>query len=111
MLGRTRNRLSRRDFLRVGTAAAAATATAGLAAAPAAAAADAGFTDTDRNGLVEVTIAELQARMRSGKLTARELVEQYLERIGAIDRHGPRVNSVLEVNPDARAIADALDRE
>ncbi|HXM59056.1 MAG TPA: amidase [Candidatus Dormibacteraeota bacterium] len=110
MLGRSRSRLSRRDFLRAGTAAAAATA--GLAAAPAAALADqAGFTDNDSHGLVEVTIAELQARMQSGKLTARELVEQYLERIDEIDRHGPKVNSVLEINPDARAIADALDRE
>jgi len=110
MLGRTRDRLSRRDFLR--GAAAAATTTASLAAVPQIALADSDrFVDTDRHGLVEVTIAELQARMRAGRLTARELVEQYLERISDIDRHGPKVNSVLEVNPDARAIADALDRE
>jgi len=110
MLGRTRDRLSRRDFLR--GAAAAATTTASLAAVPQIALADSDrFVDTDRHGLVDVTIAELQARMRAGRLTARELVEQYLERISDIDRHGPKVNSVLEVNPDARAIADALDRE
>jgi len=110
MLGRMRNRLSRRDFLR--GAAAAATTTAGLTAAPQLALADSDrFVDSDRQGLVDVTIAELQARMKAGRLTARELVEQYLERISDIDRHGPKVNSVLELNPDARAIADALDRE
>jgi amidase len=110
MLGRRRNRLSRRDFLR--GAAAAATTTAGLAAAPQLALADSDrFVDSDRQGLVDVTIAELQSRMKAGRLTARELVERYLERISDIDRHGPKLNSVLELNPDARAIADALDRE
>ncbi|HEY7198735.1 MAG TPA: amidase, partial [Candidatus Dormibacteraeota bacterium] len=110
MLGRPRNRLSRRDFLR--GAAAAATTTAGLAAAPQLALADSDrFVDSDRQGLVDVTIAELQSRMKAGRLTARELVERYLERISDIDRHGPKLNSVLELNPDARAIADALDRE
>ena len=49
--------------------------------------------------------------MQSGKWTARSLVEKYLARIEAIDRHGPALRSVLEVNPDARALADALDRE
>ena len=58
--------------------------------------------------LVEVTIAELQARMRSGKLTARKLTEMYLERIKQID---PKTRSVIETNPDALAIADALDKE
>jgi amidase len=110
MLRRTRDRLSRRDFLRAAGATAAATAAVGMPAAPALADAD-HFRDSDRNGLVEVTIAELQARMKAGRLTARELIEQYLERIQGVDRRGPRLNSVLELNPDARAIADALDRE
>jgi amidase len=109
MLGRP-ERFTRRDFLRTG-ATAAATAAVGLAAAPALPAEAADFSDPGPSDLVEVTIAELQARMRAGRLTARELVERYLERIEAIDRHGPTVNAVLEVNPDALAIADALDRE
>jgi len=58
--------------------------------------------------LVEVTIGELQARMRSGELTARRLVEMYLERIKQID---PKTRAVLEINPDALLIADQLDKE
>ena len=61
--------------------------------------------------LEEVTIAELQAAMASGQLTARRLVELYLERIEDIDKEGPKINSVLQINPDALAIADALDQE
>lgn len=61
--------------------------------------------------LEEVTIAELQAAMAAGHLTARQLAEMYLDRIEAIDRHGPKVNSVLEINPDALEIAEQLDKE
>ena len=53
--------------------------------------------------LVEVTISELQAKMKSGQLTSRRLVEMYLERIKQIDT---KTRSVLELNPDALAIAD-----
>ena len=56
----------------------------------------------------EATAAELQARMQAGLLTARGLTEAYLARIGSLD---PQLQSVLEVNPDALAIADALDAE
>jgi amidase len=59
----------------------------------------------------EMTIAALQEGMRSGRLTARALTEKYLARIESIDKHGPAVNSVIELNPDALAAADALDRE
>ena len=59
----------------------------------------------------EVTIADLGARMASSELTARALTEAYLARIGSIDAAGPELRSVLEVNPDALAIADALDAE
>jgi len=59
----------------------------------------------------ELSILELQAQMQAGELTARILVEQYLARIDAIDRRGPALNAVLETNPDALAIADALDAE
>jgi amidase len=61
--------------------------------------------------LDEVTIADLQQRMRSGRETARSLTEQYIARIEAVDRNGPALHSVLEVNPDALAIADRLDAE
>jgi amidase len=59
----------------------------------------------------EYTIAELQSRMDSGELTAARLVEMYLERIEAVDRDGPRLNSVIELNPEAGAIAASLDAE
>jgi amidase len=61
--------------------------------------------------LEEATIADLQHRMEAGQDTSRSLVEKYLARIDAIDRHGPELRSVLEINPDAGAIADALDVE
>ena len=61
--------------------------------------------------LDEITIVQLQDDMRSGKRTARSIAEAYLARIGEIDGAGPRLNSVIETNPDALAIADGLDRE
>lgn len=61
--------------------------------------------------LDEVTLAELQEGMASGKFTARSLVKKYLERIEDIDKDGPKINSVIELNPDAVSIAEALDSE
>jgi amidase len=61
--------------------------------------------------LDELTIADLQAGMRSGKFTSRSLVESYLQRIAAIDGQGPAINSVIELNPEAGSIADLLDAE
>jgi amidase len=61
--------------------------------------------------LDEKTIAELQEAMKSGGLTARSIADKYLSRIAAIDKQGPRLNSVIELNPEAPAIADALDAE
>lgn len=61
--------------------------------------------------LEEITISELQESMRVGKYTARLIAEKYLERIDAVDKHGPAVNSVIETNPEALAIAEALDKE
>ena len=59
----------------------------------------------------EMTIAALQESMAAGALTARSLIEGYIERIERLDKQGPALNAVLEVNPDALAIADALDAE
>ena len=61
--------------------------------------------------LDEVTIADLQAGMSSGKFSSRAITEKYLARIEEIDRRDPAVNSVLEINPEAHSIAESLDRE
>ena len=61
--------------------------------------------------LDELTAADFQAGLASGKFTSLSLTEKYLARIEAIDRQGPALNSVIEVNPDARAMAEALDQE
>jgi amidase len=61
--------------------------------------------------LEEATAAQLQEWMTSGRYTARQIAEMYLRRIEEIDRSGPALRSVIEVNPDALAIADALDAE
>lgn len=61
--------------------------------------------------LDEITISELQDGMKSGKFTARSLVEKYTARINEIDKQGPAVNAVIELNPEAEAIADAMDQE
>lgn len=61
--------------------------------------------------LSEITIDELQQKMSSGELTARAIAEMYLKRIEAIDKSGPTINSIIQLNPDALTIADALDAE
>jgi len=61
--------------------------------------------------LDETTIAALQQSMKSGKLTAHSITQKYLQRIEELDRRGPSLHSVIEVNPDAPAIARQLDRE
>ncbi|MBF8295604.1 MAG: amidase [Bacteroidetes bacterium] len=61
--------------------------------------------------LDETTIAELQKGMSSGKYTARSITQKYLTRITAIDKKGPTLNSIIELNPDALKNADELDKE
>jgi amidase len=61
--------------------------------------------------LDEISLAALADGMTSGKFTARSLTEKYLARIGEIDQRGPRVNAVIELNPDALSIAEELDKE
>ena len=102
---------SRRDFLRgsvVGGVAAAMYPALGAAreAVPPSAAPEVPSFELD-----EVTIDDLQEGMKSGKYTARAITEKYLSRIEAIDKSGPALNSVIEVNPDAVEIAESLDRE
>ena len=91
----------RRDLLRLGAAAA-------MAPVSAAAGAQRRQPGVD---VEEATIAELQGAMRRGRLSSLGLVRRYLARIEALDRHGPRLNSVLEINPDAESIAMQLDAE
>ncbi|MGA2632016.1 MAG: amidase [Terriglobia bacterium] len=100
------SRLDRRRFL-------ASSALGGAAAAlargvPAEGAPSSGAT---RSELDELTVADLQEGMRRGKFTAASLTEKYLARLRAMDKSGPAVNSVIELNPEALAIARDLDRE
>jgi amidase len=57
----------------------------------------------------EATVAQLQAEMASGKLTSEDLTQEYITRIAALDQNGPGVNAVIELNPDALAIARQMD--
>lgn len=69
---------------------------------------------TDARGalsVIEASVVDLRAAMISGRLTSKALTARYLARIKAIDKAGPRINSIIEVNPDALAIAAALDEE
>jgi amidase len=61
--------------------------------------------------LLETSIDELQQKMKSGIYTSRMLTEIYLKRIDAIDKNGPKLNSVIELNPDALKIAEEMDKE
>ena len=61
--------------------------------------------------LNEITIDELQQKMKSGEYTSRSITEMYLKRINDIDKNGPAINAVIELNPDALNIADGLDNE
>lgn len=61
--------------------------------------------------LDEITIADLQDGMNSGRFTARSLVEKYSARVAEVDKNGPAINAVIEMNPDAISIAKELDRE
>src|SRR5262249_41070782 len=88
----------RRSFLAAGATGALA---AGVVGAPAS------EFHADDFELAELTISDLSDGLAKGKFTARSLAEKYLERIEAIDRKGPTLRSVIEINPDALTIADA----
>jgi amidase len=65
----------------------------------------------DNFKLNETTVDELQQQMQSGKITSASITRMYLQRIEAIDKNGPQLNAVIEINPDAVAIAEAMDNE
>ena len=92
--------MKRRDFLKAGLAAGAAVVAPKVEAQR----------RVDPFEFDELTVAELRARIDSGRETAATLAEKYIERIEEVDRGGPRVNSVIEINPEAIDIARSLDR-
>ena len=109
-------RLNRRALFRYGAAAGAVAVSAPIAAGkaalePTASPASAPAREIGPFELDELSISELQERMRSGRETARSLVEKYQARIEALDRTGPDLRSVLEINPDALGQAASLDGE
>jgi amidase len=87
-------------------------ATGAARAADAARTAGAARTDDLRDfPLQEATIDELQQKMQSGELTSLAITKLYLRRIGEIDKKGPALNAIIELNPDALSIAAAMDAE
>src|SRR5215203_4476827 len=93
--------MNRREFIGITSTAAAHVLCAGFAHA----ASDAKFE------LEEATIADIQGALQSGRETEESLTQKYLARIEALDRKGPKINSVIELNPDALAIARELHEE
>ena len=61
--------------------------------------------------LDEITVSELQDEMEKGMYTSAQITQLYLNRIEAIDKNGPKLNSMIEINPDALSIAKAMDQE
>ena len=61
--------------------------------------------------LNEITIPQLQEKMSKGEFSSRKITELYLKRIEAIDQSGPTLKAIIEINPDALSIADAMDKE
>src|SRR5437667_4944392 len=114
---RTRKRVSRRDFLKYGAGAAAVAAGAtqllgkiSPLTSPATAASPI-FQAAPAASIEEINVAQIESQLAAGTLTAASLVNMYEARITALDQSGPRLNSVIELNPDALTIARQLDRE
>ncbi|MGI4834860.1 MAG: amidase [Janthinobacterium lividum] len=112
--------MQRRSFLQGGSQAALAAALLPLATAPALAAPTSAAATAPTLpatappkpfALSEVSLADLQEQLKSGRTTSRALCQQYLARIAEINQAGPSLRAVLETNPDALALADTLDQE
>ena len=67
--------------------------------------------EKDAFPLNEITIDTLQEKMKSGEWTSEKITQLYLDQIEKIDKNGPKLNSVIELNPDAISIAKAMDAE
>jgi amidase len=98
--------MDRRDFVRIGLAAGAAVSGNRVLAASTAAASKLG-----PGGILDAGVLEQQQLMEAGKLTSHALTSQYLARIKNIDKSGPRLNAIIEINPEALKIALDMDRE
>ena len=94
--------MKRRDFLKTGAVAAAIAISHPILSR---------FSSAAGLELQEATILQLQEQMSSGNISARWLVDAYLKRIDEVDKQGPAIHSVIELNPEAMEIAEALDRE
>lgn len=105
--------VDRRDFLRLGAIGGTVLAAGGAlgAAGCRIERREGGGAASSRAELDDVGIAELRDRLARGSETSRGLTRKYLARIEAVDRNGPTLRAVLETNPDAMALADALDKE
>ena len=66
---------------------------------------------TDNSWIEELTIRQLQQGYKEGKYTVKDVVKVYLNRISEIDKNGPMLNSIIEINPDALNIAEELEKE
>jgi len=109
--------LGRREFVKLGGLGAAAAATVGATACTSDTARTGGAPDappwwtTETFELEEATFAGLQEDMATGRRSAVEITQLYLDRIAAVDREGPKLRSIIETNPDALDIARQLDEE
>ncbi len=108
--------MNRRHFLRNGSLTGITVSALGIPALAAGTSTSNGHTkqpviDADDFPLLEMTVDGLQQKMQSGQLTAVSITKLYLDRIQAIDKSGPMLNAVIEINPEAMKIAALLDQE
>lgn len=103
--------MQRRNFLKNTSAASIAVSSVFAVALPAKTQTKSINNTADNFELNEITIDALQQAMQSGKYTARRITEMYLKRIAATDKSGAKLNAIIELNPDALLIADAMDAE
>jgi amidase len=104
------NRMNRRSFLQWSSLATARS-TLAVWMTSASVHSQARFSEPFPLSVEEATIADVQRLMGSGRLTARQLVQMYLDRIEALDQQGPTLRSILEINANALMLAEALDDE
>ena len=106
--------MHRRNFLKTGSIAGITLSALSINActpAPKKPLADAPASASDDFELNEVTVAQLQEYMKNGKYTSHAITQLYLTRINDLDKNGPKLNAIIELNPDALSIADAMDNE
>lgn len=106
--------MNRRNFLKNSSAAGASVAAISLLGCKEESAPKIDVTDNKAEDLFELneaTIDSLQEAMKSGKYSSQKITQLYLDRIQQIDKSGPKLNSVIEINPDAISIAAQMDEE